>query len=203
MATRTDVTTASILVRGGFERVRVVADRLDRETWVAPADGAWTLVLPAAPVRAAIRDEVDPYDLVGLGRALCDQGIDQVLVLSVQHGYGVGQLMSRHQDTAFIGWRSAESGEPPASRADPDAYRFCARYGVPERTELVELLLEDLTGTPDLRLADLCRALGLPVAAVGATGPLLSEERLHLAGAERHHGRRRGGRWPGLRRLVG
>ena len=202
MATLTDVTTASILVRGGLERVSAVADRLDRETWVAPAQGDWTLVLPDAPAPAEARDEVDPYDLVGLGRALCHHGIDQVLILSVQDGYGVGQLMSRRHDTAFIGWRSAQSGEPPASRVDPDAYGFCARYGVPERTELVELLLEDVSGTPDLRLADLCRALGLPVSAVGVTGAMLSEERAHLAGAERHR-RRRTGRWTGLRRLVG
>ena len=76
-------------------RDRTVVDRLDRETWVAPAEGDWTLVLPDAPAPAEARDDVDPYDLVGLGRALCHHGIDQVLILSVQDGYGVGQLMSR------------------------------------------------------------------------------------------------------------
>ncbi len=112
MTTRTDVSTASILVRGPLERVREVVVRLGREAWVAPAGEGWVLVLPDRPVDPAEAvDEVDPYDLVGFGRSICDGGLRQVLVFSVRRGLGVSQLMSRDHETAFIGWRSAESGE--------------------------------------------------------------------------------------------
>ena len=107
MRTGTECSTASILVRGPLERVREVVVRLGREAWVAPAGSGWVLVLPDRPGRlpGASVDEVDPYDLVGLGRALCDGGLAQVLVFSVRRGLGVSQLMSRDHDTAFIGWR--------------------------------------------------------------------------------------------------
>jgi hypothetical protein len=189
MRTRTDVSTASILVRGPLERVREVVVRLGREAWVAPVGPGWVLVLPERP-SGPVTDEVDPYDLVGLGRALCDGGLAQVLVFSVRRGLGVCQLMSRDHDTAFIGWRCEESGEKPASRVEPDAFTFCSRFGVPERTELLELLLDDRSGAPEARLAAFCTALGLPLAAVGATAERLAEERLHLPAVERH--RRRG-----------
>jgi hypothetical protein len=162
MPTRTDVTTASILVRGPLERVREAVVRLGREAWIAPAGEGWVLVLPDHPADGQAVDDVDPYDLVGLGRAICDSGLAQVLVFSVRRGLGVSQLMSREHDTAFIGWRSEESGEPAASRVEPDAFTFCSRFGVPERTELLELLLADR----------------------------LAQERLHLPAVERH--RRRG-----------
>jgi hypothetical protein len=195
MRTRTDCSTASILVRGPLERVREVVVRLGREAWIAPAGSGWVLVLPDRPGRLPGRpgpvvDEVDPYDLVGLGRALCDGGLAQVLVFSVRRGLGVSQLMSRDHDTAFIGWRCEESGEKPASRVEPDAFTFCSRFGVPERAELLELLLDDRSGTPEERLAAFCTALGLPLVAVGATADRLAEERLHLPAVERH--RRRG-----------
>jgi hypothetical protein len=192
MRTRTDCTTASILVRGPLERVREVVVRSGREAWIAPAGSGWVLVLPDRPSRLAgqVVDEVDPYDLVGLGRALCDGGLTQVLVFSVRRGLGVSQLMSRDHDTAFIGWRCEESGEKPASRVEPDAFTFCSRFGVPERAELLELLLDDRSGTPEERLAAFCTALGLPLVAVGATADRLAEERLHLPAVERH--RRRG-----------
>jgi hypothetical protein len=195
MRTRTDCSTASILVRGPLERVREVVVRLGREAWIAPAGSGWVLVLPDRPGRLPGRpgpvvDEVDPYDLVGLGRALCDGGLAQVLVFSVRRGLGVSQLMSRDHDTAFIGWRCEESGETPASRVEPDAFTFCSRFGVPERAELLELLLDDRSGTPEERLAAFCTALGLPLVAVGATADRLAEERLHLPAVERH--RRRG-----------
>ena len=191
MATLTDVSTASILVRGSLERVREAVLRLGREAWIAPAGEGWVLVLPDEPGDdAGPRDEVDPYDLVGLGRLLCDAGLAQVLVFSARGGLGVSQLMSPHHDTAFIGWRSADSGEPPASRVEPDAYTFCSRFGVPERTELLELILEDRSGTAAERLTAFCIALGLPPMAIGATSSRLAEERMHLNGVERH--RRRG-----------
>jgi hypothetical protein len=195
MRTRTDCSTASILVRGSLERVREVVVRLGREAWIAPAGSGWVLVLPDRPGRLPGRpgpvvDEVDPYDLIGLGRALCDGGLAQVLVFSVRRGLGVSQLMSRDHDTAFIGWRCEESGEKPASRVEPDAFTFCSRFGVPERAELLELLLDDRSGTPEDRLAAFCTALGLPLVAVGATADRLAEERLHLPAVERH--RRRG-----------
>ena len=191
MTTRTDVSTASILVRGPLERVREVVVRLGREAWVAPAGEGWVLVLPDRPVDPADAvDEVDPYDLVGFGRSICDGGLRQVLVFSVRRGLGVSQLMSRDHETAFIGWRSAESGEAPASRVEPDAFTFCSRFGVPERTELLELLLDDRTGTAEARLAAFCLALGLPPVAIGATADRLAEEGLHLPAVERH--RRRG-----------
>jgi len=195
MRTGTDCSTASVLVRGPLERVREVVVRLGREAWVAPAGSGWVLVLPDRPGRSpgrsgAVVDEVDPYDLVGLGRALCDGGLAQVLVFSVRRGLGVSQLMSRDHDTAFIGWRCEESGEKPASRVEPDAFTFCSRFGVPERAELLELLLDDRSGTPEERLAAFCTALGLPLVAVGATADRLAEERLHLPAVERH--RRRG-----------
>jgi hypothetical protein len=190
MPTRTDVTTASILVRGPLERVREAVVRLGREAWIAPAGEGWVLVLPDHPADGQAVDDVDPYDLVGLGRAICDSGLAQVLVFSVRRGLGVSQLMSREHDTAFIGWRSEESGEPAASRVEPDAFTFCSRFGVPERTELLELLLDDRSGTPEARLAAFCTALGLPVVAIGATADRLAQERLHLPAVERH--RRRG-----------
>ena len=109
-----------------------------------------------------------------------------MLVFSVRRGLGVSQLMSREHDTAFIGWRSEESGETPASRVEPDAFTFCSRFGVPERAELLELLLDDRSGTPEARLAAFCTALGLPLVAVGATADRLAEERLHLPAVERH-----------------
>lgn len=191
MATLTDVSTASVLVRGSLERVREAVLRLGREAWIAPAGEGWVLVLPDEPDDAATpRDEVDPYDLVTLGRELCDAGLPQVLVFSVRRGLGVSQLMSPHHDTAFIGWRCEESGEPPASRVEPDAYTFCSRFGVPERAELLELILEDRSGAAAERLTAFCIALGLPPVAIGATSSRLAEERMHLAGVERH--RRRG-----------
>ena len=195
--TRTDVSTASILVRGPLERVREVVVRQGREAWIAPAGQGWVLVLPDRPADGNPVDEVDPYDLVGLGRAICDGGLAQVLVFSVRGGLGVSQLMSRDHDTAFIGWRSEESGEPAASRVEPDAFTFCSRFGVPERTELLELLLDDRSGPPESRLAAFCTALGLPVVAIGATADRLAQERLHLPAVERH---RRRGR---VERLVG
>jgi hypothetical protein len=192
MRTGTECSTASILVRGPLERVREVVVRLGREAWVAPAGSGWVLVLPDRPGRlpGGSVDDVDPYDLVGLGRALCDGGLAQVLVFSVRRGLGVSQLMSHDHDTAFIGWRCEESGEKPASRVEPDAFTFCSRFGVPERAELLELLLDDRSGTPEERLAAFCTALGLPLVAVGATADRLAEERLHLPAVERH--RRRG-----------
>lgn len=198
MATLTDVSTASILARGPLERVREAVVRLGKEAWVAPAGRGWVLVLPDEPADlATVRDEVDPYDLVGIGRALCDQGLAQVLVFSVRRGLGVSQLMSRDHDTAFIGWRSADSGESPASRVEPDAFTFCSRYGVPERTELLELLLDDCSGSADERLAAFCVALGLPPVAIGVTSTRLAEERMHLPGVERHRRRGRLERWLG------
>jgi hypothetical protein len=197
MPTRTDVSTASILVRGPLERVREVVVRQGREAWIAPAGQGWVLVLPDRPTDGQVVDEVDPYDLVGLGRAICDGGLAKLLVFSVRGGLGVSQLMSRDHDTAFIGWRSEESGEPAASRVEPDAFTFCSRFGVPERTELLELLLDDRSGGPDARLAAFCTALGLPVVAIGATADRLAEERLQLPAVERH---RRRGR---LERLLG
>lgn len=197
MPTRADVSTASILVRGPLERVREVVVRQGREAWIAPAGEGWVLVLPDHPSDGQATDEVDPYDLVGLGRSICDGGLAQVLVFSVRKGLGVSQLMSRDHDTAFIGWRSEESGEPAASRVEPDAFTFCSRFGVPERTELLELLLDDRSGPPEARLAAFCTALGLPVVAIGATADRLAQERLHLPAVERH---RRRGR---LERLLG
>jgi len=195
--TLTDVSTASILVRGPLERVREVVVRQGREAWIAPAGQGWVLVLPDHPSDGQVVDGVDPYDLVGLGRAICDGGLAQVLVFSVRAGLGVSQLMSREHETAFVGWRSEESGEPAASRVEPDAFTFCSRFGVPERTELLELLLDDRSGSPDARLAAFCTALGLPVVAIGATADRLAQERLHLPAVERH---RRRGR---LERLLG
>lgn len=198
MATLTDVTTASMLVRAPLDRVREAVLRLGREVWVAPAGDGWVLVLPDEPGDPAeVLDEVDPYDLVGLGRSLCDHGLAQVIVFSVRRGLGVSQLMSRDHDTAFIGWRSAESGEPAASRVEPDAFTFCSRYGVPERTELLELLLEDRSGSATERLSAFCVALGLPPVAIGATSQRLAEERMHLHGVERHRRRGRLERWLG------
>ena len=192
MRTRTDCSTASILVRGPLERVREVVVRRGREAWIAPVGSGWVLVLPDRPSRLPGQavDDVDPYDLVGLGRALCDAGLAQALVFSVRRGLGVSQLMSRDHDTAFVGWRCEESGEKPASRVEPDAFTFCSRFGVPERAELLELLLDDRSGTPEERLGAFCTALGLPLVAVGATADRLAEERLHLPAVERH--RRRG-----------
>jgi hypothetical protein len=190
MGTRTDVPTASIVARGSLERVREAVRCLGRPAWVAPGSGGWVLVLPEAPAAGEVRDPIDPYDLVGFGRGLCDAGLVQVLVLSVRAGLGVSQLMSRDHDTAFIAWRTAESGEPPVSRVEPDAFTFCSRFGVPERTELVELILEDRTGAAAGRLSAFCLALGLPLAAIGATAELLGDESLHLPGAERLRPRR-------------
>ena len=197
MPTRADVSTASILVRGPLERVREVVVRQGREAWIAPAGEGWVLVLPDHPAAGHVVDDVDPYDLVGLGRAICDAGLAQVLVFSVRGGLGVSQLMSREHDTAFVGWRSEESGEPAASRVEPDAFTFCSRFGVPERTELLELLLDDRSGSPEARLAAFCTALGLPLVAIGATADRLAQERLHLPAVERQ---RRRGR---LERLLG
>jgi hypothetical protein len=178
------VTTASVLARGTVPQVRAAVVRLGRKAWLAPAGPGWVLVLPE---RTAVPDPLDPFDLLGLGRGLADRGIGQVLLLSVRHGLGVAQLLSRRQESAFVGWRGEESGHQAASRAEPGAVGFCARIGVPERAELLELLLEDVSGTPEQRLADLCRALGLSTAGLGATADDLSDERLHLPGAERLH----------------
>lgn len=185
MSTLTDVSTASILVRSPLTRVRDLVVRLGRECWLAPAGDGWVLVLPDLP-EGGSGDEVDPFGLVGLGRALCDAGLEQVLVFSVGRGLGLSQLMSPAHETAFIGWRTEQSGEPPASRVEPDAITFCRRFGVPERAELLELLLEDHSGSAEERLAGFCVALGLPPAAIGASSARLAQERLHLPGAERH-----------------
>jgi hypothetical protein len=139
------------------------------------------------PERSEDSDQLDPYDLVGLGRGLTDRGVRQVLLLSVRHGLGVAQLVSRREESAFVGWRGEESGHQAASRAEPHAVGFCARIGVPERAELLELLLEDVSGTPEDRLGDLCRALGLTTVGLGATADDLADERLHLPGVERLH----------------
>jgi len=186
MATLTEVSTASALVRAPLDRVRQVVLRIGLAAWVAPVGEAWVLVLPerSTDPRDA-DDEIDPYDLVGLGRAMCDQGLAQVLVFSVSSGLGVSQLMSPDQDTAFIGWRCAGSDQPTASLVEPDAFTFCSRFGLPMRTELLELLLEDVTGTADQRLAAFCLALGLPTVVIGATADELADERLHLPGVER------------------
>jgi hypothetical protein len=178
------VTTASVLARGTVPDVRAAVVRLGRKAWLAPAGAGWVLVLPE---RAESSDQLDPYDLVGLGRGLTDRGVRQVLLLSVRHGLGVAQLVSRRQESAFVGWRGEESGHPAAARAEPHAVGFCARIGVPERAELLELLLEDVSGTPEDRLGDLCRALGLTTVGLGATADDLADERLHLPGVERLH----------------
>jgi hypothetical protein len=188
------VTTASVLARGTVPDVRAAVVRLGRKAWLAPAGDGWVLVLPE---RAEEPDHLDPFDLVGLGRGLTDRGVHQVLLLSVRRGLGVAQLVSRRAESAFVGWRGEESGHQAASRAEPHAVGFCARIGVPERAELLELLLEDVSGTPEDRLGDLCRALGLTTVGLGATADDLADERLHLPGVERlpRHGwlaRRRG-----------
>jgi hypothetical protein len=185
MATLPDVSTASVLARGPIERVRDVVVRTGRESWVVPGGNGWVVVLPDGPGPTGARDDVDPYDLVGLGRTLCDSGLGTVLVMSERNGLALCQLMSPHHDTAFIGWRTAESGEPPASRVEPDAPTFAARLGAPERTEVLELVLEDVSGTSGDRLDALCWALALPAVAVGATASRLSSEELHLPGMER------------------
>ena len=186
MATLTGVSTASVLVRAPLHRVREVVLRLGLEAWVAPAGEGWVLVLPQRSTDPAdIKDEIDPYDLVGLGRAMCDHGLAQVLVLSVGRGLAISQLMSRDHDTAFIGWMCAGPGEPTASLVEPDAFTFCARFGVPMRTELLELVLEEGSGTVHERIAAFCLALGLPTVAIGATAEQLADERLHLPGVER------------------
>jgi hypothetical protein len=178
------VTTASVLARGTVPDVRAAVVRLGRKAWLAPAGAGWVLVLPE---RTEDPDQLDPYDLVGLGRGLTDRGVRQVLLLSVRRGLGVAQLVSRRQESAFVGWRGEESGHQAASRAEPHAVGFCARIGVPERAELLELLLEDVSGTPEDRLGDLCRALGLTTVGLGATADDLADERLHLPGVERLH----------------
>jgi hypothetical protein len=178
------VTTASVLARGSVPDVGAAVVRLGRKAWLAPAGAGWVLVLPE---RSGDSDQLDPYDLVGLGRGLTDRGVRQVLLLSVRHGLGVAQLVSRREESAFVGWRGEESGHQAASRAEPHAVGFCARIGVPERAELLELLLEDVSGTPEDRLGDLCRALGLTTVGLGATADDLADERLHLPGVERLH----------------
>ena len=185
MATLPDVSTAAVLARGPIERVRDVVARTGRESWVVPGGNGWVVVLPDGPGPAGPRDDIDPYDLVGLGRTLCDAGLRSVLVMSERDGLALCQLMSPHHDTAFIGWRTAESGEPPASRVEPDAPTFAARLGAPERIEVLELVLEDVSGTGGERLDALCWALALPSVAVGATASRLSAEELHLPGMER------------------
>jgi hypothetical protein len=178
------VTTASLLARGSVPEVRAAVVRLGRKAWVAPAGEGWVLVLPE---RAPEPDPLDPFDLLGTGRGLTDRGVGQVLLLSVRHGLGVAQLLSRRQESAFVGWRGEESGHDAASRAEPHAVGFCTRIGVPERAELLELLLEDVSGTPEERLGDLCRALGLTTRGLGATADDLADERVHLPGVERLH----------------
>jgi hypothetical protein len=184
MQTREAVTTASVLARGTVPQVRAVVVRLGRKAWVAPAGPGWVLVLPERPQAA---DPLDPFDLLGLGRGLTDQGIRTALLLSVRRGLGVAQLLVPRQESSFVGWRGEESGHPAASRAEPGAVGFCRQIGVPERAELLELLLEDVSGSPEERLGDLCRALGLTTAGLGATADDLADERVHLPGVERLH----------------
>lgn len=197
MPTLSDVSTASVLAQGPLDRVRAAVVRAGREAWVAPAADGWVVVLPDDPGPAGVRDDVDPYDLVGLGRMLCDSGVAQVLVLSERNGLALCQLMSATADTAFIGWRTADSGEPPASRVEPDAFTFCDRLGTPARTERLELVLEDVSGSGSERLDALCWALGLPAVAVGATATRLAAEEVHLPGMERQARRRPLERWLG------
>jgi hypothetical protein len=193
--TSTAVSTASILARGSVEEVRESVIRHGREGWIAPVSDEWVLVLPDLPETSP--DPVDPFDLISLGRQLISPACPQVLVFCVRDGLGVTQLMSREHDTAFIGWRSEGPGQEASSRVEPNAQTFAARFGVPERGELLELLLDDVTGTPEERLASLCLALGLPVVAIGATSAHVAEERLHLPQIERHTRRGR------LERLIG
>ena len=185
MPTRSqDVTTASVLARGTLAQVREAVVRLGRDAWLAPAGPGWVLVVPD---RDGDRDAdaADPFDLIGLGRGLTQRGVSQALVLGVVHDLGVAQLMSRSHETAYVGWRGEGSGRERASRAEPDAMTFCTRFGVPERAELVELLLEDISGRPEERLADLCRALAIPSTGLGVTADAIADERLHLPYLER------------------
>lgn len=198
------VTTASILARGSVPRVRETVVSRGRDAWIAPVGAGWVLVLPDRPEpgrgpRSGVESaaDVDPYGLIPLGRHLIGRDCPQVLVFSVQDGLGVAQLISRETDMAFIGWRSEASGQPAGSRAEPDAVTFAARFGVPERAELLELLLDDHSGTPDERLVGFCIALGLPPVAVGATADHVAQERLHLPGVERQSRRNRIERWLG------
>jgi hypothetical protein len=193
--TKIDVSTASILVRGSVEEVRESVVRHGRQAWIAPVGAGWVLVLPDLP--GAAQDPADPYDLVSLGRRLLSPGCRQVLVFCVGDGLGVVQLMSRDHDLAVIGWQGETAGQAASARAEPSALTFASRFGVPERGELLELLIEDLTGSPEDRLAAVCLALGLPVVAVGATSGHVSEERLHLPAVERHTRRGRVERWLG------
>jgi hypothetical protein len=193
--TTTRVSTASILVRGSVDAVRESVVRHGRHAWIAPVGTDWVLVLPDLP--GAAHDPADPYDLVSLGRSLLSPACRQLLVFCVGDGQGVVQLMSRDHDLAVIGWQVETVGHPASSRAEPNALTFAARFGVPERGELLELLLEDRSGAPEDRLAAVCLALGLPVVAVGATSAHVSEERLHLSAVERHTRRGRLERWLG------
>jgi hypothetical protein len=193
--TATAVSTASILARGPLEHVRESVIRHGRQAWIAPVGDDWVLVLPDMPDTSP--DPVDPFDLISLGRQLVSPACPQVLVFCVRDGLGVAQLMSREHDTAFIGWRCEGSAQPASSRVEPSAVAFATRFGVPERGELLELLLDDVTGAPEDRLAALCLALGLPVVAIGATSRHVAEEQLHLPQLERHTRRGRVERWLG------
>ena len=204
MQPRQAATTASILARGSVQRIRETVVSRGRDAWIAPVGDGWVLVLPDRPEpRRGRRTElepaagIDPYGLIPLGRQFIGRDCPQVLVFSVQAGLGVAQLISRETDMAFIGWRSDASGRPAGSRAEPDAVTFAARFGVPERAELLELLLDDHSGTPDERLVGFCVALGLPPVAVGATAADVAQERLHLPGVERQSRRSRIERWLG------
>jgi hypothetical protein len=182
--TTTLVTTASVLAKGPLERVRRGVAVADRQAWVAPLGDGWVLVLPERPTRPL--DDVDPYDLIGLGRTLQASGCATVLVLSVRGALATAQLISRGRPSAFVGWRGELHARGPASRVEPDASSFAARLGVPERGELLELLLEQVGPDPSERLRAFCLAFGLPTAAVGITAEDVAEERRHLPTVERY-----------------
>ena len=184
-STTTLVTTASLLAKGSVERVRRGVGAAGRHGWIAPLAEGWVLVLPERP--STPQDDVDPYDLIELGRALQAQGCPQVLVLSVRGALATVQLMSEGAPSAFVGWRGEGHTRGPASRVEPDAGRFASRLGVPERGELLELLLEQVGPDPSERLRALCLAFGLPTSAIGITAEDVAEERRHLPTVERYH----------------
>ena len=196
-STTTLVTTASLLARGSVEKVRRAVGAAGRQGWIAPLAEGWVLVLPERPPVPV--DEVDPYDLIELGRTLQSEGCPQVLVVSVRGALATVQLLSAGAPSAFVGWRGEGHTRGPASRVEPDAGCFASRLGVPERGELLELLLEQVGPDPSERLRALCLAFGLPTAAIGITAEDVAEERRHLPTVERY---RHVGRWQRLRTRI-
>ena len=187
--TTTFVTTASVLAKGPVEKVRRGVASAGRLAWVAPQADGWVLVLPERPLDLV--DDVDPYDLIGLGRSLEAVGCPHVLVISVRGPLATAQLITPGAPTAFVGWRGEAHARGPASRVEPDASAFAARIGVPERGELLELLLEQVGPDPAERLRAFCLAFGLPTVAVGITAEDVAEERRHLPTVERYRHRSR------------